>query len=46
MPRMRLIGPIELVQLILDYYSKLSDEAKLQLPLRRVWMPDRPSAEA
>lgn len=45
MPRMRLIGPIELVELVLDYYGKLPDEAKQALPLRRVWMPDRPSAE-
>lgn len=46
MPRMRLIGSVELVQLILDHYPALPDEAKQQLPLRRVWMPDRPSAEA
>jgi restriction system protein len=45
MPRMRLIGPIELVELVLDHYGKLPDEAKQALPLRRVWMPDRPSAE-
>jgi predicted Mrr-cat superfamily restriction endonuclease len=41
---MRLIGPVELVELVLDNYGKLPDEAKQALPLRRVWMPDRPSA--
>jgi restriction system protein len=46
MPRMRLIGPAELVELVLDHYAALPDEAKQQLPLRRVWMPERPSAEA
>jgi restriction system protein len=46
MPRMRLIGPLELVELVLDYYEKLPDEAKQALPLRRIWMPDRPTAEA
>lgn len=45
MPRMRLIGPAELVELILDHYRKLPDEAKIALPLRQVWMPDRPAAE-
>lgn len=45
MPRMRLIGPIELVELVLDHYAQLPDEAKQELPLRRVWMPDRPRAE-
>lgn len=45
MPRMRLIEPVELVELVLDYYADLRDEAKQALPLRRVWMPDRPSAE-
>jgi restriction system protein len=46
MPRMRLIGPAELVELVLDHYVELPDEAKQRLPLRRVWMPERPSAEA
>ncbi len=45
MPRMRLIGPGELVELVVDHYGSLPDEAKTDLPLRRVWMPDRPSAE-
>jgi restriction system protein len=45
MPRMRLIGRDELVELVLDHYSKLPDEAKQALPLRSVWMPDRPSVE-
>jgi restriction system protein len=45
MPRMRLIGPAELVELVLDHYPKLPDEAKKDLPLRRVWMPDRPSVQ-
>jgi predicted Mrr-cat superfamily restriction endonuclease len=42
---MRLIGPVELVELVLNHYTNLRDEAKQALPLRRVWMPDRPSAE-
>ncbi len=46
MPRMRLIGPVELVELVLDRYASLPDVAKQRLPLRRVWMPERPSAEA
>lgn len=41
MARMRLIGPSELVDLILDHYAGLPDEAKQAVPLRRVWMPDR-----
>ncbi len=45
MPRMRLLGPTELVELVLDNYGRLSDEAKQQVPLRRVWMADRPSPE-
>jgi restriction system protein len=45
MPRMRLIGSVELVELVLDHYERLPDEAKQALPLRRVWMPDRPSAD-
>lgn len=45
MPRMRLIGPVELVELVLDHYAQPPDEAKQAVPLRRIWMPDRPSAE-
>lgn len=41
MPRMRLLGPDDLVELILDSYSDLADEAKEALRLRRVWVPDR-----
>jgi len=44
MPKMRLIGPEELLELILNHYPQLPDEAKQAIPLRRVWMPDRPSA--
>jgi restriction system protein len=44
MPKMRLIGPDELLELILVHYPQLPDEAKQAIPLRRVWMPDRPSA--
>ncbi|MGN6254553.1 MAG: restriction endonuclease [Solirubrobacterales bacterium] len=44
MPKMRLIGPDELLDLILTHYPQLPDEAKQTIPLRRVWMPDRPSA--
>lgn len=45
MPRMRLITPIELVELVLDHYPRLPDEAKQVLPLRRVWMPEPATAE-
>ena len=34
----------ELLDLILSYYPQLPDEAKLAIPLRRVWMPDCLSA--
>jgi restriction system protein len=44
MPKMRLIGPEELLELILSHYPELPDEAKQAIPLRRVWMPDRPAA--
>lgn len=44
MPKMRLIGPEELIDLILTHYPQLPDEAKQAIPLRRVWMPDRPAA--
>jgi restriction system protein len=44
MPKMQLIGPAELLDLILSHYPELPDEAKQAIPLRRVWMPDRPSA--
>jgi restriction system protein len=43
MPRMRLLGPDDLVELILDHYSDLADEAKEALRLRRVWIPDSPA---
>ncbi len=45
MPRMRLIGPVEIVELALAHYGRLPDEAKQALPLRRVWMPDRPGVD-
>ena len=44
MPKMRLIGPDGLLDLILSHYPELPDEAKQAIPLRRVWMPDRPAA--
>jgi len=44
MPKMRLIGPEELIDLVLAHYPQLPDEAKQAIPLRRVWMPDRPPA--
>lgn len=44
MPKMRLIGPEELLELVLGHYPQLPDEAKLAIPLRRVWMPDRSAA--
>lgn len=40
MPRMRLLGADDLVELILDHYADLADEAKEALRLRRVWVPD------
>jgi restriction system protein len=44
MPKMRLIGPEELTELVLAHYPQLPDAAKQAIPLRRVWMPDRPAA--
>jgi restriction system protein len=44
MPKMRLIGPDELIELILAHYPQLPDEAKQAIPLRKVWMPDRHAA--
>lgn len=44
MPKMRLIGPDELIELVLAHYPQLPDEAKQAIPLRRVWMPDRSPA--
>jgi restriction system protein len=44
MPKMRLIGPEELVELVLAHYPQLPDAAKQAIPLRRIWMPDRPAA--
>jgi len=41
MPKMRLIGPDELIELVLGHYPQLPDAAKQAIPLRRVWMPDR-----
>lgn len=43
MPRMRLLEADELVDLILDHYPDLAVEAKEELRLRRVWVPDRPA---
>jgi restriction system protein len=45
MPRMRLLGPDDFVDLVLDHYAHLPDEAKEALRLRRVWVPDRPSGD-
>jgi len=45
MPRMRLLGTDDLVELILDHYSDLADEAKEALRLRRVWVPDSATAD-
>lgn len=45
MPRMRLLGADDLVELILDHYADLADEAKEALRLRRVWVPDRATGE-
>jgi len=44
MPKMHLVGPDELLELVLSHYQQLPDDAKQAIPLRRVWMPDRPSA--
>jgi restriction system protein len=43
MPRMRLLEADELVDLILDHYPDLAVEAKEELRLRRVWVPDPPA---
>lgn len=45
MPKMRLLGPDDFVDLVLDHYADLPDEAKEALRLRRVWVPDRPSGD-
>jgi restriction system protein len=45
MPKMRLLESEELVDLILDHYPDLGDEAKEALRLRRVWVPDRPAVD-
>jgi restriction system protein len=45
MPKMRLIGPDDLVDLVLDHYGDLADEAKEVLRLRRVWVPDRDTGD-
>ncbi len=45
MPRMRVLESDELVELILDHYADLADEAKEALRLRRVWVPDGPSSD-
>lgn len=45
MPKMRLLGPDDFVDLVLDHYADLADEAKEALRLRRVWVPDRPSGD-
>lgn len=45
MPRMRLLGADDLVELIFDHYADLADEAKEALRLRRVWVPDRAAGE-
>jgi restriction system protein len=43
MPRMRLLEADELVDLILDHYPDLPVEAKEELRLRQVWVPDKPA---
>lgn len=45
MPKMRLLGPDDFVDPVLDHYADLPDEAKEALRLRRVWVPDRPSGD-
>lgn len=45
MPKMRLLGPDDFVDLVLDHYADLPDEAKEALRLRRVWVPDRASGD-
>jgi restriction system protein len=42
MPKMRLIESEELLDLTLEHYPALGDEAKEALRLRRVWVPDQP----
>lgn len=45
MPKMRLLESDELVDLILEHYPDLGDEAKEALRLRQVWVPDRPPVD-
>jgi restriction system protein len=45
MPMMRLIESDELLDLTLEHYLDLGEEAKEALQLRRVWVPDRPSVD-
>jgi predicted Mrr-cat superfamily restriction endonuclease len=40
---MRLLDADQLIDLLLDHYDHLAEEARGLLPLRRVWVPDRPS---
>ncbi len=42
-PNMRLLDADQLIDLLLDHYDHLAEEARGLLPLRRVWVPDRPS---
>ena len=42
-PSMRLLDADQLIDLLLDHYDHLAEEARGLLPLRRVWVPDRPS---
>lgn len=39
-PNIKGINGAELVDLILKYYDKLSDETKQKLPLKMVYIPD------
>lgn len=42
-PSMRLLDADQVVDLLLDHYDHLAEEARNMLPLRRVWVPDRSS---
>lgn len=46
MPKMRLMDARQLIDLVLNHYTDLPDEAKQAIPLRRVWMPDPPDIES
>jgi restriction system protein len=43
-PQLRLIDGDELVDLIFEHYERLDEEWRGRLPMRRVFVPDRPTS--